>query len=113
MYRSITLEEDLALKETVANRFADKSSAYAWRDTLDTSLRAPVPEIVVTRAGQEENFSLADVADAIGESLTDLLISRNEPEDAHLLRERTAPSCHPSLTASPPRSCVRSSAAVI
>ncbi len=81
MYRSITLEEDLALKETVATRFADKSSAYAWRETLDTSLRSPVPEIVVTRGGQEESFSLADVADAIGESLTDLLISRNEPED--------------------------------
>ncbi|MDG1670930.1 MAG: ribonucleoside-diphosphate reductase subunit alpha, partial [Akkermansiaceae bacterium] len=47
----------------------------------DTSLRSPVPEIVVTRGGQEESFSLADVADAIGESLTDLLISRNEPED--------------------------------
>lgn len=82
MYRSITLEEDLALKETVATRFADKSSAFAWRETLDTSLRSPVPEIVVTRGGQEESFSLADVADAIGESLTDLLISRNEPEDA-------------------------------
>ena len=81
MYRSITLEEDLALKETVATRFADKSSAFAWRETLDTSLRSPVPEIVVTRGGQEESFSLADVADAIGESLTDLLISRNEPED--------------------------------
>ena len=82
MYRSITLEEDLALKETVATRFADKSSAFAWRETLDTSLRSPVPEIVVTRGGQEESFSLADVADAIGESLTDLLISRNEPEDS-------------------------------
>ena len=82
MYRSITLEEDLALKETVASRFADKSSAFAWRETLETSLRSPVPEIVVTRGGQEESFSLADVADAIGESLTDLLISRNEPEDS-------------------------------
>ena len=82
MYRSITLEEDLALKETVATRFADKSSAFAWRETLDTSLRSPIPEIVVTRGGQEESFSLADVADAIGESLTDLLISRNEPEDS-------------------------------
>jgi len=82
MYRSITLEEDLALKETVANRFSEKSSAYAWRETLDTSERTPVPEIIVTRGGQEENFSLADVADAIGESLTDLLISRKEPEDA-------------------------------
>ena len=82
MYRSITLEEDLALKETVATRFADKSSAFAWRETLDTSLRSPVPEIVVTRGGHEESFSLADVADAIGESLTDLLISRNEPEDS-------------------------------
>ncbi|MDB4804899.1 ribonucleoside-diphosphate reductase subunit alpha, partial [Akkermansiaceae bacterium] len=83
MYRSITLEEDLALKETVSSRHADASTVpYAWRETLTSEHRAPVPEITITRAGAEETFSLSNVADAIGESLTNLLISRKEPEDA-------------------------------
>ncbi len=83
MYRSLTLNEDLALKETVASRFnPDGAASYAWRETLATEHRTPIPEITITRAGAEQHFSLADVADAIGESLTNLLISRNEPEDA-------------------------------
>jgi ribonucleoside-diphosphate reductase alpha chain len=80
MYRSLTLNEDQALKETVANRAAT-ASPFAWRDILATAERNPIPEITVTRAGHEEQFSLADVADAIGESLTNLLISRETPED--------------------------------
>ncbi|MFT6575971.1 MAG: ribonucleoside-diphosphate reductase alpha chain, partial [Akkermansiaceae bacterium] len=81
MYRSLSLSEDQALKETVANRAASVS-AHAWRDILATDQRTPIPEITVTRAGLDEIFSLADVADAIGRSLTNLLISRNEPEDS-------------------------------
>ena len=81
MYRSLTLNEDQALKETVANR-ATTVSPFAWRDILATAERNPVPEITVTRAGSDEHFSLADVADAIGESLTNLLISQNTPEDS-------------------------------
>ncbi|MDB4421709.1 ribonucleoside-diphosphate reductase subunit alpha, partial [Akkermansiaceae bacterium] len=74
---------DLALKETVSSRHADASTVpYAWRETLTSEHRAPVPEITITRAGAEETFSLSNVADAIGESLTNLLISRKEPEDA-------------------------------
>jgi ribonucleoside-diphosphate reductase alpha chain len=80
MYRSLSLAEDQALKETVASR-AGSQNPFAWREILATEQRAPIPEITVTRAGGEESFSLADVADAIGESLTNLLISRNEPED--------------------------------
>ncbi len=80
MYRSLTLNEDQALKETVANRAAT-ASPFAWREILATAERNPIPEITVTRAGNEEQFSLADVADAIGESLTNLLISRETPED--------------------------------
>jgi len=79
MYRSLSLSEDQALKDTVASRAANPNP-YAWREILATELRTPIPEITVTRAGLEESFSLADVADAIGESLTNLLISRNEPE---------------------------------
>jgi len=81
MYRSLSLSEDQALKDTVASRAAS-TSLHAWRDILATDQRTPIPEITVTRAGLDEIFSLADVADAIGRSLTNLLISRNEPEDS-------------------------------
>ncbi len=81
MYRSLSLSEDQALKETVANRAAAENP-FAWRETLATDQRTPIPEITITRAGNDEIFSLSDVADAIGRSLTNLLISRNEPEDS-------------------------------
>ncbi|MGJ8725969.1 MAG: ribonucleoside-diphosphate reductase subunit alpha [Roseibacillus sp.] len=79
MYRSITLEEDIALKEVISNRFHNTNEAFQphnWRETLLSADRTPVPEITVTNGGTEEHFSLANVADAIGESLTDLLIAR-------------------------------------
>ena len=83
MYRAITLEEDLALKKVIADRRSqeDASNRYSWRDTLSTEYRTPIPEIIVTRGGAEQQFSLADVADTIGEALADLLISRREEAD--------------------------------
>ncbi len=85
MYHSITLEEDLALKEVISNRFQNTNpdfQNYSWRETLPSSDRAPIPEITVTKGNEEEHFSLADVADAIGESLTDLLIARKRDQDS-------------------------------
>ena len=83
MYRSITLEEDIALKQVIASRHGDEASCqrFNWRDSLETEHRAPIPEIIVIRAAGEVEFSLADVADTIGEALTDLLLSRKEQED--------------------------------
>lgn len=82
MYRPITLEEDLALKQVIANRHSDGSShRFNWRESLATEYRAPIPEIIVTRSSGEEEFSLPDVADMIGEALTDLLLSRREQEE--------------------------------
>ena len=40
-----------------------------------------VPQILVTRGKEEEELSLAKVADTIGSALTDLLVSRQEQED--------------------------------
>ncbi|MCS5538471.1 MAG: ribonucleoside-diphosphate reductase subunit alpha [Roseibacillus sp.] len=84
MYRSITLEEDIALKQVIASRHGDEASCqrFNWRDSLETEHRAPIPEIIVIRAAGEVEFSLADVADTIGEALTDLLLSREEQEDS-------------------------------
>jgi hypothetical protein len=42
--------------------------------------RTPIADIIVTRGNTDTHFSLEDVADAIGDSLTDLLISRREDE---------------------------------
>ena len=83
MYRSITLEEDIALKQVIANRHGNEASCqrFNWRESLATEHRAPIPEIIVTRAAGEVEFSLADVTDTIGEALTDLLLSRQEQED--------------------------------
>ncbi|HCQ39107.1 MAG TPA: ribonucleoside-diphosphate reductase subunit alpha, partial [Verrucomicrobiales bacterium] len=83
MYRSITLEEDIALKQVIANRHGDETSCqrYNWRESLATEHRAPIPEIIVTRGAGEVQFSLADVTDTIGEALTDLLLSRQEQEE--------------------------------
>lgn len=82
MYRAITLEEDLALKQVIADRrgSGQAGNRFSWRESLSSENRTPIPEIIVTRGSVEREFSLADVADTIGEALTDLLISRQEEE---------------------------------
>ena len=49
---------------------------------LTQDQRNPITDIIVTRGNEETNFSLEDVADAIGNSLTDLLIARSEQEES-------------------------------
>ncbi|NJM37868.1 MAG: ribonucleoside-diphosphate reductase subunit alpha [Akkermansiaceae bacterium] len=80
MYRSLNLNEDLALKQVVTDRFSLTDRGFAWRETLSTEKRAPVTDITITRGSTDKHFSLEDVADAIGDSLADLLISRSEDE---------------------------------
>jgi ribonucleoside-diphosphate reductase alpha chain len=53
---------------------------FLWRDVLPKEKRAPISDIIVTRGNAESHFSLEDVADAIGDSLADLLIARSEDE---------------------------------
>ncbi len=83
MYRPITLEEDIALKQVIASRHNSEADAHRfnWRESIATEHRVPIPEIIVTRGAGEVQFSLADVADTIGEALTDLLLSREEQEE--------------------------------
>ncbi len=83
MYRPITLEEDIALKQVIASRHNSEAAAHRfnWRESIATEHRVPIPEIIVTRGAGEVQFSLADVADTIGEALTDLLLSREEQEE--------------------------------
>jgi ribonucleoside-diphosphate reductase alpha chain len=84
MYHSIDPAEDQILKQVITDRFALPPSdrGYAWRNVLPTEKRAPLPGIIVTRGNTDTHFSLEDVADAIGNSLTDLLISRRTDEES-------------------------------
>ncbi len=84
MYRSVNPDEDLILKQVITDRFqlepADRG--FSWREVLTQDQRNPITDIIVTRGNDESHFSLEDVADAIGNSLTDLLIARSEQEDS-------------------------------
>ncbi|NWK57519.1 ribonucleoside-diphosphate reductase subunit alpha [Verrucomicrobiaceae bacterium N1E253] len=82
MYRSISLEEDLALKKVITDRAsAPISERFDWCAVLGEQTSDRVPQILVTRGHEEEELSLAKVADTIGSALTDLLISRQEAEE--------------------------------
>lgn len=76
MIRKLTLEEDLILKRVVTTPRNQKPD-YAWREILSTE---ECPEIKITRGSEERIFNLADVADEIGNALTDLLLSREESD---------------------------------
>ena len=88
MYRSISLEEDLALKKVITDRASAPSTENAgftnrfdWRAVLGETSADRVPQIFITRGTDEEELSLAKVADTIGSALTDLLVSRQEKDD--------------------------------
>ncbi len=79
MIRHISLDEDIALKRLVTTP-REQKPGYAWREALDPDA-VPHPEILVSMSsGEEHAFHLADVADEIGDALTDLLLSREEKD---------------------------------
>ncbi|MDG0994754.1 MAG: ribonucleoside-diphosphate reductase subunit alpha [Akkermansiaceae bacterium] len=85
MYRSISLEEDLALKKVITDRATtpEASDRFDWPSSLDGTSADRVPEIIVTHGNEEdEELSLAKVAETIGSALTDLLLSRQQKEDS-------------------------------
>ncbi|MGB0292604.1 MAG: ATP cone domain-containing protein, partial [Luteolibacter sp.] len=84
MYRSVNPDEDLILKQVITDRFEldPAENSFSWREVLPKDQRDPITDIIVTRGNDETHFSLEDVADAIGNSLTDLLIARSEQEES-------------------------------
>lgn len=81
MYRSISLEEDLALKKVITDRAtAENVDRFDWRAVLGQTADR-VPQILVTGGSEDEELSLAKVADTIGSALTDLLLSRQAKEE--------------------------------
>ena len=84
MYRSISLEEDLALKKVITDRAANTeiSDRFAWHEAMEGSQVGGVSQVIVTAGSNEEELSLSNVADTIGSALTDLLISRKQNDDS-------------------------------
>ncbi len=77
MPRNLSLDEDIALKRLVTMP-RDQKPDFSWRESLAVPTH-PLTGITVTRTnGDEQSFNLSDVADEIGEALTDLLLSREE-----------------------------------
>ncbi len=86
MYRSISLEEDLALKKVITDRASsnhgdDSSDRFAWHTQDAGAKEDRVSQIIVIGAKAEEELCLANVADTIGSALTDLLMSRQEKDE--------------------------------
>lgn len=78
MIHHILLEEDLALKRFVSLP-REKKPGFTWKEV------APVKEglsqeITVFSSNKERQFSLEEVAEEIGNALTDLLLSREEKD---------------------------------
>lgn len=78
MIPKVTFEEDLALKR-FASTPADQKPRFNWSEILGEESRVQ-PEIKVSYSGAERELDLADVADAIGSALTNLLLARHEED---------------------------------
>ncbi|MFU8847709.1 MAG: ribonucleoside-diphosphate reductase subunit alpha [Opitutales bacterium] len=78
MIQKISFEEDLELKRFAATP-KEKKPRFEWGTALGEN-RLHRPEIKVEADGAERDFDLAEIADTIGNALTDLLLSRQEEE---------------------------------
>ena len=74
--RSSSLEQDLALKKIVRDNLEGKS-AFNWRDVLHGD-RLVQPGVKVESQEGIEDIDLADIADTVGNALTNLLMARGE-----------------------------------
>ena len=75
-----TLVEDQALKFFVSAPAEDKPRFNWGTVVIDEELAETRLKVAV--GGVEQDFNLAEVADTIGSALTNLMLSRNESEDA-------------------------------
>ncbi|GHC03893.1 ribonucleoside-diphosphate reductase subunit alpha [Cerasicoccus arenae] len=75
MIRNYTFDEDIALKRIVATP-AEQKQRFNWREVVLEGNSHP--EVKIELAGEEREFELAEVAEIIGNALTDLMLSREE-----------------------------------
>ncbi len=78
MFQKISFEEDLELKRYVTTP-KSKKPRFDWAATI-TENGLKDPEIKIKAEDGERDFNLAEIAETIGEALTDLLLSRQENE---------------------------------
>lgn len=78
MIQKISFEEDLELKRFAATP-KEKKPRFEWASVLGED-RLRRPEIKIDTGGAERDFDIAEIADTIGNALTDLLLSRQEED---------------------------------
>ena len=76
--RNKIFEEDIMLTKAVETPSENKPR-FNWAEALDDN-RFEVPKVRITDGAGDRDFHIAEVADVIGEALTDLMISREENE---------------------------------
>ncbi|MEM7147643.1 MAG: ribonucleoside-diphosphate reductase subunit alpha [Verrucomicrobiota bacterium] len=72
-------EEDIALKR-YATAPKDDKPAFAWREVAPKGEDLPADGVRVRVGEQESDFDIAEIAETVGNALTDLLLSRNEED---------------------------------
>ncbi len=78
MIKPISYDEDLALKRFSATP-SDQKPCFNWRDVV-LDERLVQTEVKVRSNGNLLDFDLVEVADTIGNALTNLLLSRNQED---------------------------------
>ena len=76
--RTSALKEDLALKKIVKDNYLEKSK-FNWREVL-TDDRLVQPDLKVESQEGTVDIDLADIADMVGNALTNLLASREDQD---------------------------------
>jgi len=76
--RTSVLKEDLALKKIVKDNYLEKSK-FNWREVL-TDDRLVQPDLKVESQEGTVDIDLADIADMVGNALTNLLASREDQD---------------------------------
>ncbi len=73
-------EEDQALKRFVSEP-AEQKPNFDWRKGIATaSESATTAQLVIKNGTKKRNLELAEIANTVGEAVTDLLLSRNETD---------------------------------
>ncbi len=83
--RNLTFEEDRVL-EKISETPREQKPSFDWAGALGDN-RFEVPKVRIDDGAGDRDFEIAEVAEVIGEALTDLMISREE-EDIYTEKNR-------------------------
>lgn len=79
MIRHFSFDEDLALKRYAATP-AEQKPRFNWREVM-ADRAVDQPAVKIESGGEERDFDVAEVAEIIGNALTDLLLSQQQQEE--------------------------------